>query len=259
MNILVLIKMVPDIVEELEIGPDAKSLDFDAVRPFISERYEHALEQALLLKERCGGTVTAVAIDSPGSDDVLFSALAKGCDRAVKLTGLEMGLGTHGAAACFAEALGRGPGLWPADLVLTGVQAIDDLDGLLAPLVAEWLRLPYLGIVSGIAMGADGKTAVVGKEYPSGVRGKFEVPLPAVLGIQASEKPPRYVPVARVRAIMKAQKIDSVATSAERELGGIEVLELAKPEATGRAEFLEGTPEEVADQLCEILAKQGVL
>ena len=52
MNILVLLKMVPDIVEELEIAPDGKSLDLEAIRPIVSERDDHALEQALLLKEQ---------------------------------------------------------------------------------------------------------------------------------------------------------------------------------------------------------------
>ena len=42
--------------------------------------------------------------------------------------------------------------------------------------------------------------------------GRFEVALPAVLGIQAAEKPPRYVPVAKVRAAIK--------TAGDRDGGG---------------------------------------
>ncbi|HZD43935.1 MAG TPA: hypothetical protein VE134_07740, partial [Methanomicrobiales archaeon] len=49
------------------------------------------------------------------------------------------------------------------------------------------------------------------KEYAGGVRARYEVALPAVLGIQAAEKPPRYVPVAKVRATMKAATLEVVA------------------------------------------------
>ena len=62
MNILVLMKMVPDVVEELEVAPDGASLDTEFLRLIVNGGDDHALEEALLLKERDGGTVTAVAI-----------------------------------------------------------------------------------------------------------------------------------------------------------------------------------------------------
>src|SRR3989304_3738231 len=98
LNILVLVKLVPDTVEELEIAPDGRSLDPASVRLILSERDEHALEQGLLLKERYGGTLTVIALDVPEVDDVLFTALAKGADRAVKITGMEPGPSTWTAA-----------------------------------------------------------------------------------------------------------------------------------------------------------------
>jgi electron transfer flavoprotein beta subunit len=103
-----------------------------------------------------------------------------------------------------------------------------------------------------------GKVALV-KEYAGGVRGEFEVPLPAVLGIQAAEKPPRYVPVARVRAAMKSQKIESVPSAGGVATAAVEVLRLAKPVMTEHAEMLEGTPEEVAGKVREVLAGRGLL
>ena len=136
------------------------------------------------------------------------------------------------------------PGLLPADLILTGVQAIDDLDGLIAPLVADDLGMPYLGIITRIGLEASGQTAVALKEYPGGVHGEFEVRLPAVLGIQAAEKPPRYVPVAKVRAAMKAQKIDCAPAPTLADGGWpAQVVEMKRNEPAGHAEMLEGAPE----------------
>jgi len=261
MNILVLLRMVPDVVEELEIAPDGKRLDTEFLRMILSESDDHALEEALILKERHGGKVTVLATAAPDIDDVLFAALAKGADRVVKIAGGDGGLSAREAAHVFAFTLQKEAGLLPADLILTGVQAIDDLDSLIAPLVGHLLRLPYLGIVTQVAVGEGAKVATVLKEYSGGVRGEFEVSLPAVLGIQAAEKPPRYVPVAKVRAAMKSSKIDAIAApdlaAANRSL--LEVIEMKKPEVTGHAEMLEGAPEAVSSKLVGILSERGLL
>ncbi len=108
MNYHVLLRMVPDPVEDLEVGPDGKSLDEQSVRLRPSDTDEHALEEALLLKERFGGTVTAVALEAPEVDEALFTALAKGADRAVKLVTDAENLGTVATARTFASFLGGG-------------------------------------------------------------------------------------------------------------------------------------------------------
>ena len=233
MKILVLMRMVPDTVEELEVAPDGKSLDLDAARPIVSESDDHALEQALLLKDRLGGSVVALGVASRDLDDVLFTALAK--------------------------ALPAIPGLLPVDLVLTGCQAIDDLDGLLAPFLAERLGVPYLGVVTGVEAKGGEAQATVLKEYAGGVRARYAILLPAVLGVQAAEKPPRYVPVAKVRATMKSAKIETVAAPAREVVSPLAVLRMTKPEAAGQAEMLVGDPAAVAAKVVEILSARGLL
>jgi electron transfer flavoprotein beta subunit len=258
MNILVLLRMTPDVVEELELDAGGKALDQDVLRMILSETDDHALEEALLLKERHGGTVTAVGLDAPEIDDTLFTALAKGADRAVKVTDAETGGSTRAAAAIFSQVVDAMPA---ADLILTGAQAIDDLDGLVAPLVAYNKKLPYLGTVTQVAPESSGKAASVVREYSGGVRGEFRVPLPAVLGIQAAEKPPRYVPVAKVRNAMKTLKIEDTpaASMVDGGLPVLEVISMAKPETGGHAEMIEGEPEEVAIRICDTLAARGLL
>ncbi len=259
MNIVVLLKMVPDVVEELEVAADGKSLETSFLRMIANERDLHALEEALLLKERHNGKVTVVAPQAAEVDDSLFTALAKGADRAVKIVGFDPGPSTRALAQALAQTLPVVPDLLPADLILTGCQAIDDLDGMLAPLLAHALKLPYLGLVTQVEA-SHGK-AVVRREYAGGVHGEFEVKLPAVLGIQASEKPPRYVPVAKVRAAMKSQKIEpaAVPTLADGGMPCLDIQEMAKPEAAGHAEMLEGSLEEITTKLGEILAGRGLL
>jgi len=261
MKIIVLLKMVPDVVEELELAADGKALNTEFLRMIANELDVHALEEALLLKEKYSGSVTVVALDAPEVDDALYTALAKGADQVLKIQDGEGTLATRAGAHRLAQILSSVPGLLPADLILTGAQAIDDLDGLTAPLIAHLLHLPQLGIVTKVSVNGAAGVAAVLREFPGGVRGEYEVKLPAVLGIQAAEKPPRYVPVAKVRAAMKSQTIQSIPapTAADGGVGLLQVDKMAKPEVSQHAQMLQGSPDEIADQLCEILAARGLV
>ena len=164
-------------------------------------------------------------------------------------------------ARVVSEAM-RGDGsLMLADLILSGTQAIDDLDGLVTPLLSHHLGMPFVGIVTSVAVDVPANSVTVTREFPNSVRGEFEAPMPAVLGIQAAEKPPRYVPVAKVRAVMKSSRIETatVATMADGGSPLVEVLRMAKPVSADHAEMIGGTVEEAAGRICEILAASGRL
>ena len=152
LKILVLLRMVPDVVEELEVGPDGMSLDTEFLRLITNESDEHALEEALILRDRHGGTVSVSAVDGPDMDNALFSSLAKGADRVVKIVGAPAGLTTLGLASVMAGSLAAIDGLLPVDLVLTGCQSIDDFDGQLAPLLAHEMGSPYLGLATAVVV-----------------------------------------------------------------------------------------------------------
>jgi electron transfer flavoprotein beta subunit len=144
-----------------------------------------------------------------------------------------------------------------ADVVLTGVQAHNDLDGSVGPLLAECLQMPYVGYVSGVSIN-DGKS-MVRKEYPGGLLAEMEVMLPAVLGIQAAEQPPRYVAVSKVRQAMKTSSIEELDASDLDPGGAPEIGHMFQPEATSHAEMIEGSPEEVSAKLVNLLKELGVL
>ena len=99
------------------------------------------------------------------------------------------------------------------------------------------------------------------KEFPGGVRGEFEVELPAVLGIQAAEKPPRYLPVAKLRATMKSRELESLdaAPGPPSEFRLLQVLEMSVPRETRRAEILDGDAETASNRLCAVLTARGLV
>ena len=86
MNIIVFVKLVPDLVEELTIDDSGRKLDNSWLRWIINEFDDHAIEQAILLKERGDANVTIITPDKDGVDGVLFTAAAKGADRLIKIT-----------------------------------------------------------------------------------------------------------------------------------------------------------------------------
>lgn len=257
MNYYVLLKMVPDTVEELEIAPEGTALDQEVVRLKVSDSDEHALEAALLLKEKHGGSLTVMALEAPEVEEVLFTALAKGATRAVKIAGEWGNAQSLAAAQVMAGVLAPDGKLPPDAVVMLRSQAIDDLEGEVGPYLAELLQAPYLGIVTGIAPENGGLTLL--KEFAGGLRGQFSMPLPAVIGIQSAEKPPRYVPIAKVRAVQKTAKIEVVDGSVPARLAAYPVEKMYKPEVAGRAQMWAGSPEEIADQLLEVLAKNSLI
>jgi len=253
MNIIVLAKLVPDLVDELTIDESGAALDLMFARWIINELDDHAVEEAILLKERGGGTVTVIVPDLDGADDVLFTAAAKGADKLIKLTGDFVAANNHALARTVAAHIKE----LQADLILTGVQAHNDLDGSVGPMLAEKLGLPYVGYVSSVAIN-DGK-AVIHKEYPGGLLAEMDVTLPAVLGIQVAEQPPRYVAVSKVRQAMKDSNIEEQDASALDLSGGATVGRMFQPETSSQAEMITGDPEEVTNKLVNLFKELDVL
>jgi electron transfer flavoprotein beta subunit len=256
MDYVVLMKQVPDLAEELEIDGAGTGLDREWMSYVASEWDEYALEEALQLKESGGGTVTCLAlgVEAGDVDELLATCLARGADRAIKVGAFEQSPDSHTAAAAFAGALDS----IPHDLVLTGVQAIDDLDGQVGPLLATRRGLPHLSVVTHIAATAGGNTVTAHQEYAGGVVGEFEVDLPAVLGVQTSREAPRYAPVSRVRQLMKTATIESVDGGGGGQGSGLEVQAMSVPESGATAEMIGGNAQAVAERIAAILAERGI-
>lgn len=255
MNIVVVIRQVPDLVEPLDIDASGAALDWDSLSYILNECDDHALEQGLLLKEAGGGTVTVVGLSGDDIDNSLFAAAAKGADRIVRIPGdFHPPPTPHAAAAMFAEAIRS----LPADLVLVGVQAHNELDGVLAPQLAAALGRPYVGVIRGVQAAAAG-TVVACKEFPGAIMAKLNVRLPAVLGILGADQPPRYVPVSRLRAAMKATPVEEPTVAVPACESQVSLRRLAPPVSGSRAEMICGTEAEVAGRIAAILAEKGLL
>lgn len=253
MDIFVPVKLVPDLVEELEIDSSGTSLDRTFLRLMLNEFDEHAIQEAVLLKNRIGGQVIVIAPDYDGVDDVLYTAVARGVDRVIKLNGdFEGDVNSHALARIIAAKLKK----FDPDLVLTGVQAHDSLDGPVGALLSAELGIPYVGYVSKVRM-SEGK-CTVSKEYPGGLMAEMEVVLPAILGIQAAEEPPGYIAISKIRQAMKGATIEELDSDELNFSGGVAPSRMYQPEVGEKATMIDGEEDAIAERIVEVLKERGI-
>lgn len=256
MNTVVILRPVPDLVEPLVLAEGDKSLAWAETIFAINETDDHALEEAILLKERFGGTVTVFTFGMGDIDQSLYAAVAKGTDRVVKIAWEEERL----PETWEAMSMLKGPieSLAP-DLVLLGCQAHPEVLGMLAPELAVALNWPYVGVLRGVKMDSPTAEVSVFKEYPGAVLAEIGVTLPAVLGILAASSPPRYVPVGRIRAIAQQTRFEELTPNVVTQERGVTIERLWPPPVSGRAQILEGTEEKIADEVLKLLGEKGLL
>jgi electron transfer flavoprotein beta subunit len=247
-------KAVPDLVEEIELTPDETDIDREFLKFVLNEWDSQALEEALLVKDATGAEVVAVGLaEDPDIDQALYTAIAKGADSAVKISGGDGSIRTGDRAALLAGYLSGEP----ADLVITGVQAADDLDGQLPPMLAAHLGLPHVSVVVGIE--ADGDGVTVRQEFAGGRFHELYLTTPAVVGVQAARQAPRYAPITRIRQAMQAGGLRETEASPAAATPGLTVRRMYRPEAAGRAELLTGDADEVAAKIVDLLRGRGLV
>lgn len=253
MDIAVLLRAVPDPVEELELNDDGTDLDRDYLGYVLNEFDDHALEEALLLKDDTGGTVTAYAIGTSDEvEQILYTAIAKGADSALKL-GDDLGvLDAHAQAEMFAATLGDRS----HDVILCGVQASDEIDGQVAMLLSARLGHRHVSVV--VETAPSGAGLEVTKEYWAGITATYDVTTPAVLGIQAARQAPRYVAVSRIRQAQESGALTESATAAPTATSGISITAMRIPESDEGAEMIAGDESAAAEKMLELFQAAGV-
>lgn len=262
MDIVVCVKHVPDTTEaEIAIRDDEKGIKKEGLVFDINEADNYAIEEALLLKEEFDGAITVLTVGPPEADETLRMCLAKGADKAVRLTD-ERFEGSDGFAT--ARILSEAIKDMDYDLVLTGVQADDDGSAQVGVTLAEMLDIPHAALVVSTEL-EDGKMKVH-RELEGGLHEVLEIELPALFTIQTGINEPRYASIFGIRKAMKKEieTLDlgalGLAEEAVGEAGSkTSLVRLFIPVVTAQATILEGSPEEVSGELVTILKNEGVV
>jgi electron transfer flavoprotein beta subunit len=198
MNIVVLVKQVPDTYSERKLNTSDGTLDRDATDAVLDEINERAVEAALQLKEAHDGEVTVLTMGPDRATDAIRKALSMGADKAVHLSDEAL----HGSCAVqTARALAKAIGTaGEFDLVIAGNEASDGRSAAVPAMVADVLGLPALTHAREITV--NGSSVTVKRETDDGVT-FLSADLPAVVSVGEKINEPRYP---SFKGIMAAKK-----------------------------------------------------
>jgi len=262
LDIIVCVKHVPETAEaDIKIDASEKAIERSGLVFDINEWDDYAVEEAVRLREKYGGTVTVITVGVEDADNTLRKCLARGADRAIRLTDEKIE-GSDGYA--IGKILHKTIKSLPFDLILTGAQAGDDGYAVVGPVLAELLGIPYATMVRKIEL--DNRVARVSRELEGGLEEIVELKLPSVLTIQTGINEPRYVSIMGIRkAMQKEIKVLGLFDIGldENQVGQtgswIKIGKMFMPPVEKQAEFLTGSPEEVATKIAEILRSRGLI
>jgi electron transfer flavoprotein beta subunit len=202
MKIAVCIRQVPSTETRITVSPQTNQVDLKAVDWVISPYDEYALEEALRVREKFGGTVTAISLGPERVRDALKTALATGSDNVLLITDENRDTtgfrGENGSVPIFgadsaitAQVLAAVLRRDRYDLILCGGKGVDDDMGYVGIALAELLNLPHVSGITRLEFTPDSGRVKVYREI-EGATEVIEATLPAVFTTQKGLNEPRY-------------------------------------------------------------------
>jgi electron transfer flavoprotein beta subunit len=254
-KIVVCIKQVPD-TAEVRISPETNTLIRDGVPSIINPYDMHAIEGGLQIRERTGGSITAITMGPPQAEASLREAVSMGVDDAALISDRAFaGSDTWATAYTLAKAIV----LLGADIIVCGKQAIDGDTAQVGPEIAEFLGIPHVAYVRKIDDVRD--DAIVVQRLMDDGFDVIESSLPVLLTVVRELNVPRLPSLKGKMAAKKAviRKLTATDIGAdERSLGlkgsPTQVRNIFAPEEKKDRKMLLGT----VDENIEILVKELV-
>ena len=197
MNIVVLVKQVPDSGTQRSLDPSDNTVARAGADNVVNEIDEYALEEALTVKEAQGGEVTVLTVGAASATDAIRKALSMGADKAVHVVDDAI----HGSCAIQTSAiLAAALQQMDYDLILTGATSTDGQVAVMPALLAERLGLPQLSGAQKLTV--EGSTVKVERQTDGGFWA-LEASLPAIVSTWDTINEPRYP---SFKGIMAAKK-----------------------------------------------------
>lgn len=262
MNIIVLIKQVPD-TTDVKIDQKTGNLIREGIPTIINPDDAHALEEALRLKEKFGGNITAVSMGPPQAIDALQEAISMGIDAGVLLTDNAFaGADTLATAYTLGRCIEK---IKKYDLIICGHQAIDGDTAQVGPQVAEYLDIPQITYVRNIKVNR--KKLIAERMIEDGYE-KIECNMPALITVIRELNKPRYPTIDKIMyacsedadiKIWDAGDIGALDDKTGLTGSPTNVKHIFTPEHKRKGEMLSGTPESIAKELLDRLKGKNIV
>lgn len=256
MKIIVCIKQVPD-AKDVRLDPVTNTLAREGVQSIMNPYDQHALEEAVRLKETYGGEVTVVTMGPPQAEEMLRQAISCGADQAVLVSDRAFaGADTWATAYTLAKVISHIGG---ADLILCGKQAIDGDTAQVGPGLAIRLDLPFMTCVQKIRS-CDAQAIIVERMMDDGYD-VVQSSLPAVVTVVKNINEPR---VPSLKGKMRAKsatilRLTAAEIGADASCIGLagsptQVSKVFPPPARGQRTVLTGSLDEQIVQLVDLIS-----
>ena len=252
MEILVCVKRVPDTSEnEIQLNAAGTDIERDDLVYSVNEPDNYAVEEALQIAGRVGGSVTVVTVGSEEDEEVLRRQMAMGASRGVLISDDgSRDLDGRGIAEALKPFVQEGR----YDLILTGVQA-DDGCAQVGGMLAALLDYPFASVVTSIEV-VEGRLKIA-REVEGGNKEIHTIDLPCVLSIQTGINEPRYVGMRGIRQVASVP-IPKVSAPALPPAKVVRTDYFVPPAGKG-AEILSGSREEIVEKVFELVKTKGGL
>lgn len=256
MKIIVCMKAVP-LWDMVDIDKEKNTISRSGIPLEINPFDKHAVEVGLQLKDKIGAKVLAFTMGPSDTRPVLRKMIAAGCDGAYLLSDQAFaGSDTLATAYVLAKAVEKA-GRY--DLILCGKQSADGGTGQVGPGLAEKLGIPHVTNVIEILSVKEG--AVCCKILKTDWMELIEVPLPALLIMDKGINELRLPSLRRFVQIEEKDIIswDSRDLGTDEKLCGLagsptQVVNLYIPQNNKECVIFEGSPEEQAKHLAQVLS-----
>src|SRR3712207_2411426 len=197
MNIVVLVKQVPDSGAERTLSASDNTVERGSASNVINEMDEYALEEALKIKEAHGGEVTVLTMGPDRATESIRKALSMGPDKAVHISDDAL----HGSCApATAKVLAAALRTLNADLIICGAESTDGRVQVMPHMLAEHLGVAAL--TGARKLPVDGSQLPAERQTDEG----YEVvtaATPAVVSVWDTINEPRYPSFTGIMAAKK--------------------------------------------------------
>ena len=193
MEVIVLVKQVPDTEALIQIADDGKSVNISDIRWTMNPYDELAVEEALRIKETHGGRVTVLCMGPPHAEEAIRTALAMGADSGVHICDPALeGSDVLATAKILAAAIKE----MPFDLIIAGMRAVDEDNYQIGGAVAEYLDIPQISMVIKTEI-SDGRIRC--QRVMEGGSVMTDTALPALITAQRGLNEPRFISLPGIR------------------------------------------------------------
>ena len=257
MHYIVCVKQVPN-TTDIKIDPKTNTLVREGVESILNPFDAYAVEEAVRLKEKYGGTVTAISMGPNQCETTLRETVSLGVDNIILLSDRRFaGADTLATSLTLAAAIRK---IGDYTLILTGQQAIDGDTGQVGPGIAAHLKIPQTCYVRKIESFSE-NSAVVERLLEDGYD-RISMQLPAVISVVKEINVPR-LPSLRGKknaktAVLTVWNCDDLGLN-EKETGlngsPTQVMSIFSPHHEKQVEKFEGNSDEAVELIIEHLSK----